>query len=69
MAQQDALPLAFKKDFTKPMSIPPDGIAAAVAVMQSGRLFRYSATSAHDSEVYTANMFAAQMKRSHMSHD
>lgn len=37
-------PEPFAKDFSKPMSIPEEGIDAAVDVMRSGRLFRYCAT-------------------------
>lgn len=45
---------AFKKDFTKPMSIPEEGIEAAVAVMRTGRLFRYSSKDAETSQVAQA---------------
>mmetsp|Transcript_17293 Transcript_17293/g.41355 ORF Transcript_17293/g.41355 Transcript_17293/m.41355 type:complete len:486 (-) Transcript_17293:162-1619(-) len=44
-------PERFLKDFSQPMAIPEDGIAAAVDVMRSGRLFRYCAT---DSQVTAA---------------
>lgn len=55
-------PVKFTKDFSKPMSIPDEGINAAVEVMKSGRLFRYSATSADTSQVAEAEkMFAAAM--------
>jgi len=47
-------PIKFMKDFSKPMSIPDEGIEAAVKVMKSGRLFRYSATSAQTSQVANA---------------
>lgn len=35
-------PAVFKKDFTKPMQMPEESIAAAVEVLRSGRLNRYS---------------------------
>ena len=54
-------PPGFKKDFTKPMAIPEDGIAAAVQVMQSGRLFRYCAKSADESQVSQAEVEFAAM--------
>jgi hypothetical protein len=41
-------PAKFMGDFSKPMAIPEAGIAKAIEVMQSGRLFRYIAT---DSQV------------------
>ena len=37
-------PDSFVKDFSKPMSIPQEGIDAAVEVMRTGRIFRYSST-------------------------
>ncbi|CAM9626108.1 unnamed protein product [Choristocarpus tenellus] len=46
-----ALPPTFQKDFKRPISIPEDGIKAAVEVMRSGRVFRYSSISAEDSQV------------------
>jgi dTDP-4-amino-4,6-dideoxygalactose transaminase len=54
-------PPAFTKDFTRPMSIPEEGIAAAVDVMRSGRLFRYCATSAETSQVAMAEKEFAEM--------
>lgn len=45
---------AFKKDFTQPMGIPEEGIEAAVAVMRTGRLFRYSCANAETSQVAQA---------------
>lgn len=50
----EATPLTFSKDFTRPMSIPEEGIEAAVAVLRSGRLFRYSCESAEASQVALA---------------
>lgn len=47
-------PVVFEKDFTRPMSIPEEGIQAAVEVMRSGRLFRYSSKSAEGSQVALA---------------
>jgi dTDP-4-amino-4,6-dideoxygalactose transaminase len=44
----------FKKDFTRPMAIPEEGITDAVKLMRSGRLFRYSAKSAETSHVAQA---------------
>jgi len=56
-------PIAFTKDFTRPMSIPDEGIEAAVEVMKSGRLFRYCATSAETSQVAQAEKaFAKAME-------
>lgn len=37
----DGAPLRFARDLTEPTPIPADGIARAVALMQTGRLFRY----------------------------
>lgn len=51
---EEAAPLTFSKDFTRPMSIPEEGIEAAVAVLRSGRLFRYSCESAEVSQVALA---------------
>ena len=48
------MPLSFNKDFTRPMSIPDEGIDAAVEVLRSGRLFRYSCESAEVSQVALA---------------
>lgn len=56
-----APPPNFKKDFSKPMAIPEDGIAEAVKVMQSGRLFRYCAKSADESQVSQAEVEFAAM--------
>ena len=42
---EDGSPLNFVKDFSRPMSIPEEGIENAIEVMRSGRLFRYCATS------------------------
>ncbi len=50
----NTVPRKFRKDFSKPMAIPQEGIDAAVAVMKEGRLFRYCATSAETSEVAQA---------------
>lgn len=44
-------PGVFEKDFTRPMEIPEEGIEAAVDVLRSGRLFRYSCVSAEGSQV------------------
>lgn len=52
--------VAFTKDFTRPMSIPEEGIEAAVTVLRSGRLFRYSCTSAERSQVAQAEREFAQ---------
>lgn len=46
--------MSFSKDFTRPMSIPDEGIDAAVEVLRSGRLFRYSCESAEVSQVALA---------------
>ena len=54
-------PPKFLKDFSKPMSIPQEGIDAAVRVMKSGRLFRYSATSSETSEVAMAEKEFAEL--------
>ena len=52
------------KDFSRPMSIPEEGIAAAVEVMRGGRLFRYCATSAETSHVAQAEKeFAAMVNQ------
>jgi dTDP-4-amino-4,6-dideoxygalactose transaminase len=53
-----AAPPKFTKDFSKPMSIPEEGIEAAVEVMRSGRLFRYCAT---DSQAAAAEKEFAEM--------
>merc|ERR1711965_327179 len=46
------------------MSIPEEGIAAAVEVMRGGRLFRYCATSAETSHVAQAEKeFAAMVNQ------
>lgn len=39
---QQSIPAVFKKDFTKPMQMPEESIAAATEVLRSGRLNRYS---------------------------
>jgi len=57
-------PVAFMKDFSKPMSIPEEGIQAAVEVMRSGRLFRYSATSSETSQVANAEKAFAEAMES-----
>ena len=54
-------PEKFTKDFSKPMSIPREGIEAAMRVMESGRVFRYCATSAETSEVAKAEDEFAEM--------
>jgi len=54
-------PAPFQKDFSRPMAIPEEGIAAAVEVMRSGRLFRYCATSAETSQVAQAEKEFAEM--------
>lgn len=51
----------FEKDFSRPMDIPEEGIEAAVAVMRSGRLFRYSCASAEGSQVALAEREFAQV--------
>ncbi len=51
-------PAVFTGDFTKPMSVPEEGIAAATEVMRSGRLFRYCAK---DSQVAQAEVEFARM--------
>jgi len=51
-------PPRFEKDFSRPMSIPEEGIEAAVEVMRSGRLFRYCA---QDSQVALAEKEFAEM--------
>merc|ERR1712167_230766 len=57
-------PEPFLKDFTRPMSIPEEGIQAAVEVMRGGRLFRYCATSAETSHVAQAEKeFAAMVNQ------
>ena len=56
-------PEKFTKDFSKPMSIPREGIEAAMRVMESGRVFRYCATSAETSEVAKAEDEFAEMVR------
>ena len=53
-ATSEREPSAFLKDFSRPMAIPEEGIAAAVEVMRGGRLFRYCATSAETSHVAQA---------------
>lgn len=57
-------PARFGKDFSKPMGIPEEGIAAALEVMRSGRLSRYCATSAATSEVARAETEFAEVARS-----
>lgn len=47
-------PAPFKKDFFRPSAITEDGIEAAIAVMRTGRLCRYTATSAKTSHVAQA---------------
>jgi dTDP-4-amino-4,6-dideoxygalactose transaminase len=54
-------PDSFVKDFSKPMSIPQEGIDAAVEVMRTGRIFRYSSTSAETSQVANAEKEFAEM--------
>jgi dTDP-4-amino-4,6-dideoxygalactose transaminase len=51
-------PAKFMGDFSKPMAIPEAGIAKAIEVMQSGRLFRYIAT---DSQVAKAEVEFAEL--------
>lgn len=41
----------FAKSFTQQESIPPEGIARAVEIMQTGRLHRYNVEAGEDSEV------------------
>ena len=56
-------PRIFEKDFTRPISIPDEGIDAAVDICRSGRLFRYSSKSAEVSQVALAETeFAAMTK-------
>lgn len=45
------VPTVFKKDFTRPLDIPEEGLQAAMEVLRSGRLFRYSAEAAELSQV------------------
>lgn len=45
------MPTVFKKDFTRPLDIPKEGLEAAMEVLRSGRLFRYSAETAELSQV------------------
>lgn len=54
-------PPVFTKDFTKPMSIPQEGIDNVVKVLESGRLFRYSQKSAETSQVALAEKEFAEM--------
>lgn len=54
-------PVPFRKDFTRPMSVPEQGIAAAVEVLRSGRLVRYSSESAEMSQVALAEKEFADM--------
>lgn len=54
-------PEPFTKDFSKPMSIPEEGIQNAIDVMRTGRVFRYSATSAETSQVALAERDFAAM--------
>lgn len=54
-------PKTFRKDFTQPMSIPEEGIEAAIEVFRSGRLFRYCTTSAETSQVALAEKEFAAM--------
>lgn len=46
-----ASPAVFNKDFTRPMGLPEQSIEAAVGVLRSGRLNRYSCASADTSQV------------------
>lgn len=57
-----ASPRKFEKDFSRPMSIPEEGIEAVVEVMRSGRLFRYCATDSHvaQAEVEFAEMVGSK---------
>ncbi|CAM9265399.1 unnamed protein product [Scytosiphon promiscuus] len=50
VGQQQAPPV-FTKDFTLPMGVPEESIAGVVDVLRSGRLNRYSASSAEKSQV------------------
>lgn len=59
-----ATPAPFTGDFTKPASIPEEGIKAAVEVMRSGRLFRYAATSPEESQVSAVELEFAQLVQS-----
>lgn len=54
-------PNKFTKDFSRPMAIPEEGIEAATRIMRSGRLFRYSALDAEQSEVAQAEKEFAEM--------
>lgn len=54
-------PPMFTKDFTKPMSIPQEGIDNVVEVLKTGRLFRYSQKSAETSQVALAEKEFAEM--------
>lgn len=56
-------PETFVKDFTRPISIPDEGIEAAVEVLRSGRLFRYSSESAEASQVALAEREFADFTR------
>jgi len=60
--QEEAkVPAPFKKDFFRPLAVPQEGIEAAIAVMQSGRLNRYSSTSAKTSQVANAEKEFAEL--------
>ncbi|CAM9685932.1 unnamed protein product, partial [Ectocarpus sp. 12 AP-2014] len=48
------MPTAFKKDFTRPLDIPEEGLQTAMEVLRSGRLFRYSTEAAELSQVALA---------------
>ena len=68
LAKQVALmppPPAFSKDFTRPMSVPEEGIEAAVEVMRSGRLFRYSAKPEESQVSLAEREFAAMVDAKH----
>ena len=58
---ESAVSRIFEKDFTRPMSIPEEGIDAAVNICRNGRLFRYSSESAGDSQVALAEKEFADM--------
>lgn len=49
--QLSAKPTVFKKDFAQPMGIPEESIDGVVEVLRSGRLNRYSCSSAETSHV------------------
>lgn len=60
-SEEAKLPTPFKKDFFRPLAVPTEGIEAAIAVMQSGRLNRYSATAAKHSQVALAEKEFAEL--------